>query len=194
MFPKPLGFRTIRDKVSRGAAFGDYDNDGDIDILNINKNDTPYLLRNEGGNLQRWINIRTEGVKSNRAGLGAKVKVSGGGITRHFEVRGSDSYLSSNDLRVHAGMGDLEEGDVEIRWPSGQVDKQSHVKVNQYYLAREGEPLTPDPRISKIKNVAEVSSILFTTLFLFCLYREEMYSCLTMVFARESVSKFPNWL
>ena len=120
-----VGFRTIRDKVSRGTAFGDYDNDGDIDILIINKNDTPYLLRNEGGNSQRWITIRTEGVKSNRAGLGAKVKVSGGGITRHFEVRGSDSYLSSNDLRVHVGMGNLEEGDVEIRWPSGRVDKQS---------------------------------------------------------------------
>jgi enediyne biosynthesis protein E4 len=143
------GFRTIKDKVSRGTAFGDYDNDGDIDILIINKNDTPYLLRNEGGNSQRWINIRTEGVKSNRAGLGAKVIISGGGITRHFEVRGSDSYLSSNDLRVQAGMGSLEEGDVEIRWPSGRVDKQLNVKVNQFYLAREGESLKPDPRMSK---------------------------------------------
>ena len=144
------GFRTIRDKVSRGAAFGDYDNDGDIDMLIINKNDTPYLLRNDGGNLQRWLNIRTEGVKSNRAGFGAKVSVSGGGIARYFEVRGSDSYLSSNDLRVQAGMGNIEEGDVEIRWPSGRVDKQAHVKVNKYYLAREGDPLILDPRMSKI--------------------------------------------
>ncbi len=145
------GFRTIRDKASRGTAFGDYDNDGDIDLLIINKNDTPYLLRNDGGNLQHWINIRTEGVWSNRAGLGAKVKVAGGGITRHFEVRGSDSYLSSNDLRVHVGMGNLEVGDIEIRWPSGRVDKQSDVKLNQYYLAREGESLVPDPRMSKSK-------------------------------------------
>lgn len=145
------GFRTIRDKASRGTAFGDYDNDGDIDLLIINKNDTPYLLRNDGGNLQHWINIRTEGVWSNRAGLGAKVKVAGGGITRHFEVRGSDSYLSSNDLRVHVGMGNLEVGDIEIRWPSGRVDKQSGVKLNQYYLAREGESLVPDPRMSKSK-------------------------------------------
>jgi hypothetical protein len=89
-------------------------------------------------------------VKSNRAGLGAKVRISGGGTTRHFEVRGSDSYLSSNDLRVHAGMGNLEEGDIEIHWPSGRVDKQSHVKVNKYYLAREGDPLILDPRMSKI--------------------------------------------
>lgn len=145
------GFRTIRDKVSRGTAFGDYDNDGDIDMLIINKNDTPYLLRNDGGNGQHWINIRTEGVWSNRAGIGAKVKVAGGGITRHFEVRGSDSYLSSNDLRVHVGMGNLELGDIEIRWPSGRVDKMSGVKVNQFYLAREGEPLVPDPRMSKSK-------------------------------------------
>jgi hypothetical protein len=147
-----VGFRKIRDKVSRGAAFGDYDNDGDIDILIVNKNDTPYLLRNEGGNLQHWITIRAEGVKSNRAGLGAKIRVSGGDVTRHFEVRCSDSYLSSNDLRVHVGMGNLEEGDVEIRWPSGRVDKQSHVKVNKYYLAREGDPLILDPRMSKING------------------------------------------
>ena len=151
MSPTATGFRAIRDKVSRGTAFGDYDNDGDIDVLIINKNDTPYLLRNDGGNLQHWINIRTEGVWSNRAGLGAKVKVAGGGITRHFEVRGSDSYLSSNDLRVHVGMGNLEVGDIEIRWPSGRVDKQSGVKVNQFYLAREGEPLATDPRMSKFK-------------------------------------------
>ncbi|MFN8006660.1 MAG: CRTAC1 family protein [Terriglobia bacterium] len=143
------GFRTIRDKVSRGTAFADYDNDGDIDILIINKNDTPYLLRNDGGNSQHWIAIRTEGVKSNRAGLGAKVIVSGGGMTRYFEVRGSDSYLSSNDLRAHIGMGKLEEGNVEIQWPSGKIDKQSRLKVNRFYFAREGEAIIPDPRMSK---------------------------------------------
>ncbi|HVN79757.1 MAG TPA: CRTAC1 family protein [Terriglobia bacterium] len=145
------GLRKIRNKVGRGIAFGDYDNDGDIDVLVINKNDIPYLLRNDGGNSNNWINIRTEGVKSNRCGIGAKVLVTAGGSTRLYEVRGSDSYLSSNDLRVNAGLGSLKEADIVIRWPSGLVDKQSGVKVNQFYLAREGEPLRPDPRISNGK-------------------------------------------
>ena len=142
-----VGLRKIPNKVSRGTAFGDYDNDGDIDILIINKNDIPYLLRNDGGNANNWINIRTEGVKSNRCGFGAKIMVTAGGFTRYYEVRGSDSYLSSNDLRVNAGLGNRTEADIEIRWPSGRVDKQPGVKVNQFYLAREGAWLRPDPRI-----------------------------------------------
>ena len=143
-----VGLRLIANKVGRGTAFGDYDNDGDIDILNIHKNDTPYLLRNDGGNSSNWIIVRTEGVKSNRCGFGAKILVTAGGLTQHREVRASDSYLSSNDPRVHVGLGSLKDADVEIRWPSGRVDKQAGVKVNQFYLAREGEGLRLDPRIS----------------------------------------------
>ncbi len=146
-----VGLRKIANKVGRGVAFGDYDNDGDVDVLVINKNDIPYLLRNNGGNSNNWIAIRTEGVKSNRCGIGAKIMVTAGGTVRRYEVRGSDSYLSSNDLRVNAGMGNLKEADIEIRWPSGQVDKQPGVKVNQFYLAHEGELLRPDPRISNRK-------------------------------------------
>ncbi|MEW5974176.1 MAG: CRTAC1 family protein [Acidobacteriota bacterium] len=142
-----VGLRKIPNKVGRGTAFGDYDNDGDIDILNINKNDIPYLLRNDGGNSNNWISLRTEGVKSNRSGLGAKIRVTAGGFRRYFEVRGSDSYLSSNDLRVNAGLANLREAEVEIYWPGGQKDKHPGVKVNRFYLAREGEPLRPDPRI-----------------------------------------------
>jgi enediyne biosynthesis protein E4 len=144
-----VGLRRIQNRVGRGTAFGDYDNDGDIDVLNIHKNDLPYLLRNDGGNSRGWINIRTEGVRSNRCGYGAKVLVKGAGLMQHHEVRASDSYLSSNDPRVHIGLGDLQEADVEIRWPSGQVDKQRTVKAGQFYLAREGERLRPDPRVTR---------------------------------------------
>ena len=67
------GIRKLPNKVSRGTAFGDFDNDGDIDMVVIHKNDVPYFLRNDGGNLKNWITLRTEGVKSNRAGIGARV-------------------------------------------------------------------------------------------------------------------------
>ncbi len=140
-----VGIRKIPNKVGRGTAFGDFDNDGDIDILVINKNDIPTFWRNDGGNSKNWLVLRTEGVKSNRCGIGARVTVSTGGLRRSFEVRGSDSYLSSNDLRVHAGLGDFKEADVEIRWPSGQVDRHPKVAANRFYWAREGNPVKPDP-------------------------------------------------
>ena len=88
----------------------------------INKNEIPFLLRNDGGNANNWLVLRTEGVKSNRSGIGARVQVTAGGMRRIFEVRASDSYLSSNDIRVHIGLGVLKQADVEIRWPSGQIE------------------------------------------------------------------------
>ena len=144
------GIRTLPDKVGRGTAFGDFDNDGDIDILVINKNEIPFLLRNDGGNANNWLVLRTEGVKSNRSGIGARVQVTAGGMRRIFEVRASDSYLSSNDIRVHIGLGVLKQADVEIRWPSGQIDRFSEVRANQFYLAREGSPVVPDPLLSTV--------------------------------------------
>jgi len=141
------GIRKLPNKVSRGTAFGDFDNDGDIDIVVIHKNDVPYFLRNDGGNLKSWITLRTEGVKSNRAGIGARVVVVAGEARQTFEVRASDSYLSSNDLRVHAGLGQAKTAELEIRWPSGQVDRHSQVAANRHYWAREGGELRVDPRI-----------------------------------------------
>ena len=113
----------------------------------IHKNDVPYFLRNDGGNRKNWITVRTEGVKSNRAGIGARVLITAGKARQTFEVRGSDSYLSSNDLRVHAGLDQEKAVELEIRWPSGQVDRHSHVASNRHYWAREGGALRVDPRI-----------------------------------------------
>ena len=144
------GIRKLQNKVSRGTAFGDFDNDGDIDMLVIHKNDVPYFLRNDGGNLKNWITLRTEGVKSNRAGIGAHVVVRAGKARQIFEVRASDSYLSSNDLRVHAGLDQEKVADVEIRWPSGQLDRHSQVVANHHYWAKEGGELLVDPRCKAV--------------------------------------------
>jgi hypothetical protein len=131
--------------VGRGTAFADFDNDGNMDVLVINKNDIPTLWRNNGVAGRNWITLRTEGVKSNRPGFGARVISTAGGVKQYFEVRGSGSFLSSNDVRVHIGLADSKETDLEIHWPSGQVDRYSKVPANQFYLALEGNWLRPDP-------------------------------------------------
>ena len=145
------GLRKLPAHSGRGAAFADIDNDGDIDALLVNKNDIPTLLRNDGGNASNWLVIRTEGVRSNRAGIGARIAITTAGKRRIIDVRGSESYLSGNDLRVHFGMGDFLHADVlEIRWPSGQVDRYADVAVNTFYLAREADGLKPDPQIKSV--------------------------------------------
>lgn len=130
-------------KVSRGAAFGDYDNDGDIDILISNWNQSADLLRNEGGNLNNWVQFRVVGVKSNRSGIGARIKVVAGDLSQFAEVQSGGSYLSFSDLRVHFGLGKSDKVDlVEIRWPSGQIDRAENLSVNRQFVATEGHGLT----------------------------------------------------
>ena len=141
-----VGMRKIENRVGRGTAFADFDNDGDVDVLVINKNQKPTFLRNDGGNRRNWLTIRTQGVESSRDGIGAKIFVITGDVKRVFEVRGSDSYLSSNDMRVHVGLGDAESADLEIRWPSGQRDRHEAATSGKFYLAIEGKPLKPDPK------------------------------------------------
>ena len=137
-------------KSSRGTAFADYDGDGDLDILVINCNDTPTLLRNEGGNSQRWIQVRTAGVTSNRDGLGARLEVTVGGVTQVREVKSGSSLYSQSDLPVHVGLGASPEASVvRIRWPSGALDTHEGVAAGVRYVATEGAPLSvqiPDPR------------------------------------------------
>ena len=96
--------------------------------------------------------IRTQGVESNRDGIGAKIFVTTGGARRVFEVRGSDSYLSSNDMRVHVGLGDAESADIEIRWPSGSRDRHEAAPAGKFYLAVEGKPLKPDPKAPPLRK------------------------------------------
>jgi predicted nucleotidyltransferase len=136
-------------RSSRGAAFGDYDNDGDIDVLISNVDDRPTLLRNDTV-AGHWITMRLVGVKSNRDGIGAKVAVVAGGWRQISEVRAGGSYVSHNDMRLHFGLGDEATVDeVEIRWPSGLVERVDRLKVDRFYEAREGSGIREDPRLAQ---------------------------------------------
>lgn len=124
------GFQSL--KVSRGLATGDYDNDGDLDVLISNANDAPQLLRNDSGNQGNWILIRTIGTRSNRAGIGTRVKIQTGDLIQIDEVRSGSGYLSQNDLRLHFGVGTHKRIDrIEVRWPSGTVDIVQDIEPNQ---------------------------------------------------------------
>jgi hypothetical protein len=125
---------------SRGAAFGDYDNDGDMDALILNMNDVPSLLRNEGGNAQNWIKIKLVGTKCNRTAIGARVRVTTGKHTQMNEVHSGTSVMSQSDLRLHFGLGKAEAADViEVKWPTTQkVERFTKVKANQILTIREG--------------------------------------------------------
>jgi len=128
-----------QDWAGRGAAFGDIDNDGDIDIAVSNVGQKAYVLRNDGGNRKNWIGIQTVGTKSNRDGIGARIKVvSGSGLTQYFTVNTAVGYLSASDKRVIAGLGEDSIAKlVEIRWPSGITQKFANVKTRQYLKAVE---------------------------------------------------------
>ncbi len=125
---------------SRGAAFGDYDNDGDIDALILNMNDIPSLLRNDGGNSQNWLKIKLIGTKCNRTAIGARVRVVIGNHAQMDEVHSGASVMSQSDLRLHFGLGKAQAADVvEVKWPTTQkVERFTQVKANQILTIREG--------------------------------------------------------
>jgi hypothetical protein len=126
---------------SRGAAFGDYDNDGDIDVVILNLNDPPSLLRNDGGNKQNWIKVKLIGVKCNRTAIGARVRVITGKHIQMDEVHSGASVMSQSDLRLHFGLGKSETVDaIEVKWPTTQkVERFVQLKANQIITIREGE-------------------------------------------------------
>jgi hypothetical protein len=132
--------------ASRGCAFGDFDNDGDIDFVVNCVNEAPQLIRCDSSLNNSWIKVRTIGVKSNRSGIGARLRCVtrvAGETKPHSqidEVRSGGGYFSQNDLRVHFGLGKAERVDLlEIRWPSGVVDTLRDVKANQLIFVKEGE-------------------------------------------------------
>ena len=134
------------EKVSRGAAIGDYDNDGDLDILVTNCNQRPDLLQNVIGNQNNWIQIQVVGQKSNRSGIGAKIKVVTGTHAQYSEVQSGGSYLSFHDLRAHFGVGKAEQIDLlEIRWQSGHIDRGTHLPINRRFIAVEGNKIVSIP-------------------------------------------------
>ena len=123
---------------SRGAAFGDIDNDGDVDIVVSNMNAAPTVLRNENGNAQQWLRLKLVGTHCNRDAIGARATVVTGDLTQIREVKSGSGYLSQNELQLHFGLGDAEEVDaVTIRWPCGQVDTVRAVHTNQVLVLSE---------------------------------------------------------
>ncbi len=126
-------------KVSRGLAVGDMDNDGDLDVLFVNNGQRADLLRNDGGNARNALLIRTIGTKSNRNGIGTRLRLTVGSRTQLAEVKGGSSYLGHNDLRVHFGLGRVVRADrLELRWPSGTVDVLEDVEANRIITVLEG--------------------------------------------------------
>jgi enediyne biosynthesis protein E4 len=135
-----VGGAVIEPTPSRGCAFGDYDNDGRLDILINPVNAVPELLHAESVNQNNWIKIRTIGTKSNRDGIGARIKcVTADAVSQIDEVRSGGSYYSQNDLRVHFGLGkNLRVKSIEIRWPSGQTETLKDIAANQLITVKEG--------------------------------------------------------
>ncbi|MBI1924599.1 CRTAC1 family protein [Candidatus Poribacteria bacterium] len=127
-------------KSSRGSAAGDIDNDGDLDLVISNVNQTADILRNDGGvQSGTWLSVKLVGTASNRSAIGARVTAIAGALRQIREVRSGSSYLSQNDLRLHFGLGKHEKADLEVRWPSGKVEKFNDVEVNAFVKIIEGE-------------------------------------------------------
>jgi hypothetical protein len=124
--------------VSRGCAFGDFDNDGDMDVVIMNQNEPPSLLRNDAPAANHWLKIRLEGTKSNRSAIGGRVTVRYGSKVQAQEVMSQSSYLSSNDPRLHFGLGSEKTADIEVRWPLGATDTLKNIAANQLVIIREG--------------------------------------------------------
>jgi len=134
-----VGGAVMENTPGRGAAFGDYDNDGDIDVVINAVNAAPELIRNDSKSGNNWLKIKLVGAKSNRGGIGARVKITTGDGTQMDEVRSSNSYYSNNDSRLNFGIGTSKSvKTIEIRWSSGQVDTLREVAANQFIIIKEG--------------------------------------------------------
>ena len=124
--------------ASRGCAFGDFDNDGDIDMVIVNLNEPPSLLRNDVSGGGHWLKVKLEGVKSNRSAIGARVTAHYGGKIQAQEVVSQSSFYSSNDRRLHFGLGGATSADLEVRWPNGNRERVENVAANRLVVIREG--------------------------------------------------------
>jgi hypothetical protein len=145
---------------SRGCAFADYDNDGDIDVLVLNMNDYPSLLRNDGGNKQNWISLKLLGTQCNRTAIGARVHVLTGKHAQIDEVHSGTSVMSQSDLRLHFGLGQAKQADViEVKWPTTQkIEKFTNVEANQFLTIKEGAGLIKAEKASTMPKPPAAAS------------------------------------
>jgi hypothetical protein len=137
---------------SRGCAFGDFDNDGDIDVLIMNMNEPPSLLRNDyisgaGRAANNWLKLKLVGAKSNSSAIGARVRLKTGARVQTQEVTSQSSYYSHNDLRLHFGLGENSKADqIEIRWPNGQTEIIKDIVANKIVTIKEGSGVVKETR------------------------------------------------
>ena len=132
---------------SRGCAFGDFDNDGDVDVLVMNMNEPPSLLRNDVSGGGHWLKVLLVGVKSNRSAIGARVVARYAGRSQAQEVTAQSSFYSANDRRLHFGLGAATSADLMIRWPNGTTEKVPAVKADQLVVIREGEGMVRQQKL-----------------------------------------------
>ena len=125
--------------LGRGLATGDFDNDGDMDLLLINAGQSPALLRNDGGNSNNWLGIKLVGSKSNRDGIGAIVSIKAGDLHQSKQLLGGTSYCSASDHRLLFGLGKNKQvEEVKVKWPSGSTSTLTDVNSNRYLTIKEG--------------------------------------------------------
>ena len=135
-------------RVSRGAAFGDLDNDGQIDIVVEDLDASPMILKNEGDKVNHWITLELGAKTGNPLAIGAKIKVTTGKTVQIEEIRSGGSYLSQNDFRVHFGLGKAAKVDeIEIRWNSGKIETIKDVAADKFYGILEGEGIVPFEKV-----------------------------------------------
>lgn len=141
-------------RVSRGAAFGDLDNDGDVDIVVEDLDSTPMILQNQGEKSNHWVNLELRAKEGNPLAIGARITIKAGGITQTEEIRSGTSYLSQNDLRIHFGLGKATKIDsIEIRWNSGKVETVKDVAIDKFHAIAEGEGIVSFEKVrAKIKK------------------------------------------
>ena len=139
-----VGEAFTRPIVARGAAYGDYDGDGDLDVLVTTNQGPAYLFRNDGGNANNWISVRTRGVKANRDGIGAIVRVESASGKQWGAVHSGSSYCSQSDLALTFGLAkDASVSAIDVEWPSGTKDHVANVPINQAVTIEEGKGIVP---------------------------------------------------
>ena len=132
-----MGAAFNRPIVARGAAYADFDHDGDLDLLISTNHGPAYLFRNDGGNRNHWLSVKLVGTKSNRDGIGAVVRIESASGKQWNMVRSGSSYCSQSDLALTFGLGKDTEATIQVEWPSGAKQQLGKVQADRFLVIDE---------------------------------------------------------